>query len=550
VYSSVAGADFDYHNPFSASALSQRVRDNDFEGVQKLLEEGHNPDVPDNRGWTSLHEAATKESLNKTLKALLEAGAYVDHRNVEGETPLYLACSNGAKKNVSLLIKNKADVNKGDMKHMTPLHVSSTNGDVESMKALLRAGAQIDAKDWEERTPLFYAVEKSKLEAVKLLLEKGASVNFIDHYKRTPLQVSCSVGNVEVFEALLEKCGGLKEDKSGEGFTPLMEAVQWKHLDLAERLLQLGADANIADERGLLALHLASHSGSSPLFHLLFSHTSREAIVEYCGYDCKLGLRHPRSLPCLLIETNPQDCLATLLSSGLPPEVLQCPVVPNESEDPMDPISFLLSRRDQSPEQVTWSLGLLLDAGIPTDYYYPFGKSVSCVEELMRRHVFCEPSCRCVQHLKTLLRNGADPDWTIDPDGLPAFIRPCIASPHLPLLSLLLSHSNTADPHLMAVSLFSRAELDSRCLSLLKRNIPLTGRLPSFCYKRAKEFDMELHRMVQAQLRTPLSLRHASRLVIRNYLRQQFQNNVRLDKFLARLNIPVSLVNYLRYMDL
>jgi len=57
-----------------------------------LLERGASPNVADPRGWTAMHQAASRGNL-RLMKALLEAGGNRRKMNKIGQTPLDIARS-------------------------------------------------------------------------------------------------------------------------------------------------------------------------------------------------------------------------------------------------------------------------------------------------------------------------------------------------------------------------------------------------------------------------------------------------------------------------
>ena len=65
------------------------------------------------------------------------------------------------------------------------------------------------------------------------------------------------------FEAMrLLAARGHAVDEFGEGDTPFLFMIKWSRFPAAEALLDLGADVNARDEKGLTALHLMLKKGS------------------------------------------------------------------------------------------------------------------------------------------------------------------------------------------------------------------------------------------------------------------------------------------------
>jgi ankyrin repeat protein len=78
-------------------------------------------------------------------------------------------------------------------------------------------------------------------------------------------------GALERVEALLEASPELVNVRDGEGGTPLHLAVQGGHAELAELLLDRGADISAADASGYTPLHHAAYAGDAALVGLLLA---------------------------------------------------------------------------------------------------------------------------------------------------------------------------------------------------------------------------------------------------------------------------------------
>jgi ankyrin repeat protein len=70
--------------------LSDLIRWGQFEAALWLLPRQHNLTVADERGWTALHQAASRGNL-RMVEALITAGADPHRRDAKGATPLDIA---------------------------------------------------------------------------------------------------------------------------------------------------------------------------------------------------------------------------------------------------------------------------------------------------------------------------------------------------------------------------------------------------------------------------------------------------------------------------
>ena len=71
-------------------------------------------------------------------------------------------------------------------------------------------------------------------------------------------------GNSAAVAVLLEASGGVVDPRDESGATPLIVAAIQGQVEIIKALLDLGADANAADDQGCTALHLASLGGDKP----------------------------------------------------------------------------------------------------------------------------------------------------------------------------------------------------------------------------------------------------------------------------------------------
>ncbi|KAM7349030.1 histone-lysine N-methyltransferase G9a [Cochliomyia hominivorax] len=78
--------------------------------VSLLLQQGADPNICDNDNNTVLHWAVLQNHDLDTITVLLKAGINCNIQNVEGETPLHIACRLSSKKLCLLLIFNGADL--------------------------------------------------------------------------------------------------------------------------------------------------------------------------------------------------------------------------------------------------------------------------------------------------------------------------------------------------------------------------------------------------------------------------------------------------------
>src|SRR5262249_46978058 len=88
----VHGAQIDGATGNSKPLLNDLIRWGQIPQMNWLLAHGASPNVADERGWTAVHQAASRGS-ERMLRAVLEAGGDIRRKDQQGQTPRDLARS-------------------------------------------------------------------------------------------------------------------------------------------------------------------------------------------------------------------------------------------------------------------------------------------------------------------------------------------------------------------------------------------------------------------------------------------------------------------------
>jgi truncated hemoglobin YjbI len=204
------------------------------------------------------HEIAARWEIQRTLDEVVDA-----IRRADGERAIALA--EGLQRNRPVLASLLALMNaSGDsamrdysrhvllrdpelvhehLRHgRTLLHEASGEGDSAAVEFLLCLGADANVTDGGGHTPLYCVGNECGVvgggSVVRALVRSGADVNARGGAKRcTALHMAARRGNVEVAEALLE-CGADIEARDRVGDTPLRRAINCKKPAVAALLLR------------------------------------------------------------------------------------------------------------------------------------------------------------------------------------------------------------------------------------------------------------------------------------------------------------------------
>lgn len=245
-----------------AAPLADAVEHQNARATRQLLEAGAPVDQKQVDGMTALHWAVYHDD-EKTAQLLVEAGADVKAENRYGVTPLSLACTNGNAQIVEWLLEKGADANTTLPGGETVLMTAARTGKVGPVRALLKHGADVNARERHQQTAIMWAAADGHAEVVRVLIDAKADFKTPLKTGFTPFLFAVRAGHREVVQTLLAAGANVKEAMQPEkrvakgvnpGTSALILAVENGHFELAVDLLQAGADPN--DQRsGYTPLH-------------------------------------------------------------------------------------------------------------------------------------------------------------------------------------------------------------------------------------------------------------------------------------------------------
>uniref|UniRef100_A0A452ILP9 Poly [ADP-ribose] polymerase n=1 Tax=Gopherus agassizii TaxID=38772 RepID=A0A452ILP9_9SAUR len=210
------------------------------------------------RHSTPLHFAAGYNCVS-VVEYLLHHGADV------GLVPLHNACSYGHYEVAELLVRHGASVNVADLWKFTPLHEAAAKGKYEICKLLLKHGADPTKKNRDGNTPLDL-VKEGDTDIQDLLRGDAALLDAAKKGCLARVQKLCTPDNINC------------RDTQGRNSTPLHLAAGYNNLEVAEYLLEHGADVNAQDKGGLIPLHNAASYGADDIRALLIDAMPPEAL--------------------------------------------------------------------------------------------------------------------------------------------------------------------------------------------------------------------------------------------------------------------------------
>jgi ankyrin repeat protein len=245
--------------------LVDAVTRGDVATVRALIAQKIDVDAVRVDGTTALHVAVNADRLD-IADVLLRAGAKAAASDRYGITPLYLASLNGNADMIRRLLDAGVDPNAVDPGGETALMTAARTGAPAALRVLLERGAAIDTREPEfGQTALMIAVREDQHEAIDLLLEAGASPNAQTRKGPTPAFVppckgtGCGSEGVGINRGGVPDRGRRAEVKGG--MTPLLYAARDGRLPAARRLVDAGADLELADANGIRPLLMSLLNG-------------------------------------------------------------------------------------------------------------------------------------------------------------------------------------------------------------------------------------------------------------------------------------------------
>ena len=246
-------------------------------------------------GSTPLLFAARRGDV-ETARVLVEAGADPNDTAASGTSAVVIAAHSGHGPMAIYLLDRGADPNAAEAGYAA-LHAAVLRSQVALVEALLAHGAEVDARveqgtpgrrfsadfsirhQWIGANAFWLAARYGEPEILEILAEQGASPHIPPASGMSPLQAAMGVTRTAA------------ENRRNQVDAPERDPADLEQitLDVVRQILEMGVDANSADERGNTALHDAVRLGFASVVDLLASHGANLAAANEQG-DTALAL--------------------------------------------------------------------------------------------------------------------------------------------------------------------------------------------------------------------------------------------------------------------
>ncbi|KAL8884266.1 MAG: hypothetical protein Q9192_006886, partial [Flavoplaca navasiana] len=266
----------------------------------------------------ALHLAARNNQVGMVC-ILLDHGANIERKTLQGVTPLFLATKFKALATAEVLIQRGANVMATGSQWgqlLLPFQAVWWSSPVQFLQHLLDAGTEIKRQHLFEVSPLMRSIirysepqthqwlfstalkdfDRTPIQSkmlhlaaseganyiVDTLLNFGADVNSKDGSDNTALHNACRSGHPAIVERLLE-CGANVNKRNIFGETALHQAVRYDQVEIVELLIAYHSDINVQTCYGVTPLMEAIHRGCTSTALSLLQHGAITGFADFNG---------------------------------------------------------------------------------------------------------------------------------------------------------------------------------------------------------------------------------------------------------------------------
>ncbi len=218
-------------------SLDQAVRNGDVALVRSLLKRWASLTYAFDGLYPPLHTAAYFGHI-PVVDVLLEAGALIESKDMQGGTPLHAAALANQQAMVQFLQSRGASINAKNNKGQTPFHLAVLSADVEIVHFLFEAGAMLDARDSEGNTSLHTAAESNNtFEVLEFLYAHKVDIDGLNKAWESPLMLAIKTGKMDKARWLLQHGANplLSDDW---GYFPYDYLLPWAEDDYLDQALK------------------------------------------------------------------------------------------------------------------------------------------------------------------------------------------------------------------------------------------------------------------------------------------------------------------------
>ena len=282
-----------FSNPFNPAASDVQVAaiprgENRAAFAARILETGVPP--------IDILEGGYSADLEHVDSASASGAVGLNERNADGDTPLLAAIKKDLLLVGKTLLGHGADPNIPDRNGDTPLMealrwqrdvAADTTMELRKfLDLLIDSGADPNRTNKDGETALMFATYIENASSFQLLLARGANPNQRTKDGRAViLELTRSAENIRhpMIQTLLDVRADVNIRDVNDGTTPLLNALHYRDEVVAAKLVEHGADVNLADDAGTTPLHEAAERDSAEMVRMLVARGARVDVRDGHG---------------------------------------------------------------------------------------------------------------------------------------------------------------------------------------------------------------------------------------------------------------------------
>ena len=377
--------------------------------------------------------------LQAAAASCLAAVLLVSVAGAAGDSPLIKAVKAGDLQAVRAALKSGADVNAKSGDGSTPLLWAAQGSRADIARALLAAKAAVDTPNDFGITPLLHAARVGDATMVEVLLKGGANPSRAHTEGETPLMAAARSGNLAAVKLLVARGVDVNATESFQKTTALMYAAAEGHGEVADLLIEAGADLNKQGHiTALSQRHNADHPTGGFTALMLAARNGDEAMVRRLaarGANLNLKNGDDATATMIAIWNDRFDMAATLIALGADVKDDSLYFATEMRDATTDQFAFDGSRRRPDHKNKTTALDLmrmLLEKGADPNKTFAgqlHSTSMPNTDRFNNTPFFRAAVAADVEALKLMIKHGADLEQSPKVAAAPAAVFPAPAGP-------------------------------------------------------------------------------------------------------------------------
>ncbi|WP_031548128.1 ankyrin repeat domain-containing protein [Salinicoccus luteus] len=235
---------------------------------------------------------------------------------------------------------------------------------VSRIKYLISKSKGIESRNSELKSPLIVSIEVENHMAFDLIVQKKIDINFKDAQDNTALHHAVKKSNLKMVKTLLNYTEIDLNQQNNKGMTPLMLAVCQNDMDIANKLINAGANPSIKDHEDITPLFASLIRGHLEIAKILFSYTDIDERSNYHGGVTMLMFA---------AKVNHEEMISLLLEKGANTNVID-----HHGKN-------ALTHAIEGGMNVS-TMQILGDGGADLDYVNPINGNTPLIEAVLRKN--------------------------------------------------------------------------------------------------------------------------------------------------------------------